>query len=235
MNNRLSRLLGKKTITLVVFVLAIVIGASWHHLALRDRPPVAVDATSSAPPWIMGDPHSRYSLIEYADLECPYCRAYFEPLWRWIATHPDVHWQWHHLPLPEHRPAAIRDAVIAECAGRLDGQAAFWRTASWIYTHSRGDGAGLPDDVVPPIDNVRLARCMRDPSVATAIESQAADAARDHITATPTLRLVDSQTGRTLLLSGAVSDDALLSALDLLADVASNAPSNRDARTPSAR
>ncbi|CAJ3175425.1 DSBA-like thioredoxin domain protein [Burkholderia pseudomallei] len=235
MNNRLSCLLGKKTIALLVFVLAIVIGASWRHLALRDHPPVAVGATGSTPPWIIGDPHSRYMLIEYADLECPYCRAYFVPLRRWIATHPDVHWEWNHLPLPEHKPAAIHDALIAECAGRLDGQAAFWRTAAWIYAHSRGDGAGLPDDAVPPIDNVRLTRCMRDPSVVTAIESQADDAARDHITATPTLRLVDSRTGRTLLLSGAVSDDALLSALDLLAEVASKAPSNRDARTPSAR
>lgn len=235
MNNRLSHLLGRKTIALLVFVLAIVIGASWYHFALRDRPPVAAGATGSTPPWITGDPHSRYMLIEYADLECPYCRAYFAPLRRWIAAHPDVHWEWHHLPLPEHKPAAIHDALIAECAGRLDGQAAFWRTAAWIYTHSRGDGTGLPDDAVPPVDNVRLARCMRDPSVATAIESQAADAARDHITATPTLRLVDRQTGRTLLLSGAVSDDALLSALDLLADAASNASSNRDTRTPSTR
>ncbi|CAJ9897238.1 DsbA-thioredoxin family protein [Burkholderia pseudomallei] len=235
MNNRLSRLLGRKTIVLLVFLLAIVIGASWYHLAPRDRPTVAVGAASSVPPWIMGDPHSRYVLIEYADLECPYCRAYFVPLRRWIATHPDVHWQWHHLPLQEHRPAATHDALIAECAGRLDGQAAFWRTAAWIYTHSRGDGAGLPDDAVPPIDKVRLARCMHDPSIATAIESQAADAARDHITATPTLRLVDRRTGRTLLLSGAVSDDALLSALDLLSDAPSNASSNRATRTPSAR
>ncbi|CAK1327232.1 DsbA-thioredoxin family protein [Burkholderia pseudomallei] len=235
MSNRLSRLLGSKTIALLVFVLAIVIGASGYQLALRDRPDVAVGATGSAPPWVMGDPHSRYRLIEYADLECPYCRAYFGPLRRWITTHPDVHWEWHHLPLPEHKPAAIHDALIAECAGRLDGQAAFWRAAAWIYTHSRGDGTGLPDDAVPPVDNVRLARCMRDPSIATAIELQAADAARDHITATPTLRLVDRQTGRTLLLSGAVSDDALLSALDLLGDAASSAPSKRDARTLSAR
>jgi protein-disulfide isomerase len=230
MNNRLSRLIGRKTIALLVFVLAIVLGTSWYHLALRNRSTVALGTTGSTPPWIMGDPHSRYMLIEYADLECPYCRAYFMPLRRWITTHPDVHWQWHHLPLPEHKPAAIHDALIAECAGRLDGQSAFWRTAAWIYTHSRGDGAGLPDDAVPPIDNVRLARCLRDPSVATAIESQAADAARDHITATPTLRLVDRRTGRTLVLSGTVSDDALLSALDLLDGAAPDTPSRDDAK-----
>lgn len=231
MNRRLPRFLRRKGIAFLAVVLAIVVGSASYHLAQRDRPNVTTTATDSTPPWIMGDPHSRYLLIEYADLECPYCRAYFAPLRRWIATHPDVHWQWHHLPLPEHEPAASREAWIAECAGRLDGQAAFWRAAAWIYTHSRGEGAGLPDDAMPPIDGVRLARCMRDSSVAMAIKAQVADAGRDHITATPTLRLVDRQTGRTLVLSGAVSDDALLSALDLLAGAAPNTISADDART----
>jgi hypothetical protein len=54
------------------------------------------------------------------------------------------------------------------------------------------------------------------------IREQAAAAARDQIAATPTLRLVDHQTGKTLTLQGLVQDDALLSAIDWLVAQPSN-------------
>ena len=84
-------------------------------------------------------------MAEYADLECPFCRAYFVVLKRWIDAHPEVSWQWHHLPLPLHEPAASAGARLVECVGEAGGQAAFWRQAAeWVYTHTRGDGQGLP-------------------------------------------------------------------------------------------
>src|SRR5258708_3921169 len=36
------------------------------------------------PPWIYGKGDARFTLVEYADLECPYCQAYFPIVRRWI-------------------------------------------------------------------------------------------------------------------------------------------------------
>ena len=79
-------------------------------------------AAPAGPPWRYGNVDARFTLIEYADLECPYCRAYFPVLMRWIDANPDVNWQWHHLPLAMHEPAALNQARLAECAGETGGQ-----------------------------------------------------------------------------------------------------------------
>src|SRR5262245_19091791 len=70
-------------------------------------------ATSAGPPWVLGNAHARFTLIAYADLECPYCREYLPTLRKLIAEHPDLNLQWHHLPLASHEPAATQAARFA--------------------------------------------------------------------------------------------------------------------------
>ena len=50
-----------------------------------------------------------------------------------------------------------------------------------------------------------------------AIRAQAAEATNSGVTATPSLRLLDRQTGQAILLQGPIEGDALLSAMDMLA------------------
>ena len=49
------------------------------------------------------------------------------------------------------------------------------------------------------------------------IHAQAAEATKSGVNATPSLRLLDRQTGQAVLLQGPIEGDALLSALDMLA------------------
>jgi protein-disulfide isomerase len=180
--------------------------------------PVSAEAIASAgPPWRYGRLDARFTLIEYADLECPYCQAYFPVLKRWIDANPDVNWQWHHLPLPMHEPAATQAARLAECAGEAGGQAAFWNTVAWIYQHTHGGGRGLPPNIQPPGTTPELRECLTSARPDAVIRAQAEEAALAGISATPMLRVIDNHTGRALLLAGAVEGDALLSAVDLLA------------------
>ena len=62
----------------------------------------------AGPPWRYGRDDARFTVVEYADLECPFCRAYFAVLKQLDRRAPEVNWQWHHLPLTMHEPAAIR-------------------------------------------------------------------------------------------------------------------------------
>lgn len=186
-------------------------------VGVRHRSP-SPSASAAAPPWVYGNVQARYTLIEYADLECPYCKAYFPVLKAWIDAHPEVNWQWQHRPLAIHEPAATREAQLAECAGRMNGNEGFWRAVAWIYANTRGNGEGWPASVAFPETSPELKTCLENPEVGKAIQAQAEAAHRVGIEATPTVKLVDRPTGKTITLEGAIDGDALLSAMDWLAD-----------------
>lgn len=172
--------------------------------------------SASGPPWFYGRPDARVTVIEYTDLECPYCRAYFPVLKAWIDAHPDVRWQWQHFPLAAHEPAATAGARLAECAGEVGGSPAFWQAVEWVYAHTRGDGQGLPEGLRYPGLTPAVQQCLDSTRPDAVVRAQSSDAARSGVQATPTLSLQHRESGKTLLLQGPVEGDALLSAIDLL-------------------
>ena len=221
LSNRSSRrilLSGIGVSAVLAFVAALWLSRSAIDSA-REHAPVA-HAERTHPPWVYGRTDARFTIMEYADLECPYCRAYFSVLQQWIKDHPEVNWQWHHLPLATHEPAATQAAHLAECVGESKGNDAFWNTIDWIYKHNRGSGAGLPADAT-------VQACLGTGRLLARIQAQAAAAAREGITATPTLRLTDRETGKTLTLQGPIEGDALLSAIDLLTSTNDSSPGAR--------
>jgi len=191
--------------------------------------------TPAGPPWRYGPPEARFTVVEYADLECAFCRTYFPVLKRWIDEHPEVSWQWHHLPLAMHEPAATAEARLVECVGESGGHAAFWQAVDWVYAHTRGDGLGLPEGTHYPDLTPAAQQCLASDRPDAVVRAHAAEAARHGVAATPALQLRDRESGKVILLHGPVDGDALLSALDLLAsDEESTAESSRPPDMPAA-
>lgn len=180
----------------------------------------AADQKGHSGGWVYGSRGARFTIVEYADLECPYCKDYFPHLKAWVDQHPDVNLQWHHLPLPMHEPAASYEARWAECAGIERGNGAFWLAVELIYQRTRSNGAGTAGNPQIPgledrqtyIDNCASS----NPAVRQTVVSQAHKAGLDGITATPTLVIKDKQSGRSVKLQGAPDGDVLLSAMDWL-------------------
>ncbi|HEE4993095.1 DsbA family protein [Agrobacterium tumefaciens] len=207
---------------LVALALTLLLLGAWY-LMNESGSPVKVSAENAAthhfqegPPWRYGSADARFTLILYADLECPYCKSYYPIIKAWVDRHPEANLQWHHLPLPMHEPAATRQARLAECAGEAEGHTAFWQAVTWIYQHTRSDGAGIPDTAQYPALTPAIQTCQDSKRTEAIIQAQTSEGWREGFTATPTLKLRDNQGGRTLALSGPVEGDALLSALDLL-------------------
>ncbi|CDN90540.1 DSBA oxidoreductase [Hydrogenophaga intermedia] len=67
-------------------------------------------------------------------------------------------------------------------------------------------------DLTPPIE-----QCIASERPDAAIRAQTAEATNSGVTATPSLRLHDRETGKAILLQGPIEGDALLSAMDMLA------------------
>lgn len=101
---------------------------------------------------------------------------------------------------------------------------------AWIYTHTRGDGQGLPDDATYPDLTPAIRRCLASDRPDSLIRTQQDDARKIGITATPTLRVLDHHSGGSLVLSGPVEGDALLSAIDWLAENSAEETSRDSAR-----
>lgn len=203
-----------------LLLLAIVVTGIFFKAIPSGSQPVPRAEIPHRGPWIFGRPDAPYTIIEYADLECPYCRAYFPVLRRWIKDHPQVDWEWWNLPLSMHDPAAFREAVLAECVGEMDGNRAFWRAVDWIYGHTRGNGAGLPAGTRLPEMSATVRACLKNRRPTELIQAQAAQAAQGHLLGTPTLRVIDRETGQSLVVQGPVAGDSLLSAIDWLTESA---------------
>jgi protein-disulfide isomerase len=119
------------------------------------------------------------------------------------------------VPLSIHEPAATQAARWAECAGETGGTSAFWNAVSWLYANPEAVQKRSPPPGFPG-RSPALNHCLETQTPDEPIRTQAQTAARDGVTATPTLRLIDNTTGRAMLLEGPAEGDVLLSAIDLL-------------------
>ena len=169
--------------------------------------------------WYFGPSNARWVITEYADLECPYCRAYTPRLKRWVSEQENVKLAWHHFPLDTHGVAALSEARLVQCAGSLGGASAFWQAIDQVLLRTRSNGQGLTGELeLPDISTEDLSRCTRTKlDIRAAVDQQLAQAKSRGISATPTVEVTDSLTGHSIRLEGPVDSAALLSVIDALA------------------
>lgn len=173
-------------------------------------------------PWVYGSPDARWTVTEFADLECPYCKTYTPALKSWVQRQKDINLQWHHLPLDFHGPVAVHEAHLVECAGKLGGTQSFWQAVDQTFERTRSNGQGISGGLdVNGISNQDLEDCATsNTGIAQYISRQAEDAIKAGITATPTILIKDNTTGRSIKIEGPADSVLILSAIDRLAQVA---------------
>lgn len=85
---------------------------------------------------ILGNPDAKVVLVEYTDLECPFCKAFHETMKRIMAEYGEggeVAWVLRNFPLQQIHPNAPRLAEAAECVAELAGNDAYWSFIDAIY------------------------------------------------------------------------------------------------------
>ena len=82
---------------------------------------------------VYGRPDAPVTVLEFGDLECPYCRAAAPALRELVDTSDGrVRLVWRHFPLFEVHPYALSAALAAEAAGV---QGRFWDMQAELLSH----------------------------------------------------------------------------------------------------
>ncbi|MBS3903249.1 MAG: thioredoxin domain-containing protein [Anaplasmataceae bacterium] len=85
---------------------------------------------------LRGSPNAKLTIIEFSDLECPFCATFHETMERIMSeyeTQGTVAWVYRHFPLESIHPDARRLAHEAECVNELAGNDAFWKYLSSVF------------------------------------------------------------------------------------------------------
>ncbi|MBI1833466.1 MAG: thioredoxin domain-containing protein [Candidatus Andersenbacteria bacterium] len=80
---------------------------------------------------IRGAKNARVTILEYSDLECPFCKKYHPTVQQALSEYPnDVRWVYRHSPLSQLHSQAAKEAEATECAGE---QGKFWEMTDKIF------------------------------------------------------------------------------------------------------
>ncbi|MBP9711902.1 MAG: thioredoxin domain-containing protein [Candidatus Pacebacteria bacterium] len=82
---------------------------------------------------IFGNPNGKFIIVEYSDLECPYCKQFHATMHSLVAEKSNVGWVYRHYPIPQLHSKAPHESEASECAWEQGGNEAFWKYVDKIY------------------------------------------------------------------------------------------------------
>ncbi len=84
--------------------------------------------------WIRGEDDARITVIEYSDVDCPFCKTFHQSTQNMMSDYAnDVRWVFRHMPSDGLHPDARTKAEASECIGELGGAGAFWQYIDGIF------------------------------------------------------------------------------------------------------
>ncbi len=190
--------------------------------APRSAPGTAasVQAGVETPINVLGREDAPVAMVEFSDLQCPYCAAYalrtFPQLKRAYIDTGKVHYAAVSFPLPMHA-YAFPAAVAARCAGE---QGQFWKFRDALFA-DQAQLASDPYDALAAklgLDVAKFKSCRRDIRQDSIVREDLAMARRDGIASTPSFmlgRVVDGEF-QAETFSGAKSFEEISAMIDKL-------------------
>ncbi len=95
---------------------------------------------------ILGNPSAPVKIIEYSDLECPFCSRFHLTMKQAMEEYGKegkIAWVYRHFPLEQIHKSARPGAIASECAAELGGSQAFWSFIDTVFSRQE---EGLSDN-----------------------------------------------------------------------------------------
>lgn len=98
------------------------------QLATLNKPDLVLPAVDTNKDWIFGDKSAAISIVEYSDMECPFCQRFHLTMKQVMDQYKGkVNWIYRHFPLTTIHPSAMNLAQASECVGEIGGNDKFWK------------------------------------------------------------------------------------------------------------
>ncbi len=161
---------------------------------------------------ILGNPNAPVKIVEYSDLECPFCKQFHATLHQAMnefGASGQVAWIYRQFPIASLHSKAPNEAEASECANELGGNDVFWKYIDQVFqlTNSNNslDPAELP--IIAQnlgLDVTKFNACLVSQRYAQKIADEIQNAADTGGQGTPWTIVVASN-GQKFPLQGAVS------------------------------
>lgn len=171
---------------------------------------------------VRGVKSARLLLIEYSDLECPFCKRFHPTVQQAVDQYKgQVAWVYRHFPLDQTHSKADKEAEATECAAELGGNDGFWKMTDKIFEVTPSNN-GLDLDTLPQLasqiglDQGKFKACLDSGKYAALIEEDYQSGIKANVRGTPGSFLLDTKTDKKLEVPGAVPYESLKSSIDSL-------------------
>ncbi len=165
--------------------------------------------------WIRGDKDAKVSIIEYSDIDCPFC-ARFHPTMKQIVDYYDgqVNWVYRHFPLISLHPDAPKKAEATECAGEQKGNEGFWTYLDYLFKNEVevGELTKVASDL--GLNEKEFEKCLSSGKYAQKVSSHAKNAQFAGAKGTPYSVIISGD--KIIPASGAMSFEQLKSRIEPL-------------------
>lgn len=170
---------------------------------------------------IYGNVNARFKIYEYSDLECPYCKPFFNvPKEIADISGGQVAVIWKNFPLNFHDPKATQEAIAAECAFQLKGNRAAWVALDRIFetTLSNGKGSFVLENFASEmgLPSADYLNCIAEAKTIKAVQRDKDQAIAEGINSTPSLVIVDTLTGQKEKITGGVGADVIMNTIEAM-------------------
>ena len=169
-----------------------------------------------------GSKDSRILLIEYSDLECPFCKKFHETAKEIIKEYDGkVGWIYRHFPIDSLHSKADKEAEAVECAAEIGGEDGFWKLVDKIYEVTPSNN-GLDHEKLPGlvkaigVDVEKFKSCLASSKHAKYVEDDYHSGVKAGVTGTPGNFLFDTKTGRVQVVRGALPFEQIKPMIDSL-------------------
>lgn len=197
-------------------------GAGNPQAAPQAPPQAGEVAPVTEDDYIKGNRNARIALIEYSDTECPFCKRFHSTAQQAVDEYPDdVMWVYRHFPLDQIHSKARKQAEAIECAGKLAGNDGFWALTDKIFevtpSNNGLDNSTLPDLAADVgLNSSAIKTCIDSGEMAQNVEEDYQSGLKAGVTGTPGNILLDTKTGETQLIPGAVPYPQIQQAIDAM-------------------
>ena len=170
---------------------------------------------------ILGNPNAPVKLVEYSDLECPFCKQFQATLQQVVDEYGKsgkVALVYRQFPLAQLHPKAPNEAEASECAADLGGNGKFWAFIDGIFAVTPSNN-GLDPAMLPTIagqiglNKAAFSACLSSGKYKAKVQAQYNDALAAGGTGTP-YSVVVAANGKKSVISGAYPYPAVKAAID---------------------